>query len=38
MFEETLEVFKEFQRLDQFLEVFETPRRLRRLVVLPISV
>jgi hypothetical protein len=35
MFEKALQVLEGFQRLDQFLEVLEPPRRLRRLVVLP---
>ena len=35
MFQEPLQVLELLQRLDQFLEVFQPPRRLGRLVVLP---
>ncbi len=35
MFEKPLKVLKLLQRLDEFLEVFQTTRRLGRLVVLP---
>jgi len=35
MLEEALQVVEGFQRLDEFLEVFEPPRRLGRLVGLP---
>lgn len=35
MFEEALQILELFQRLDQFLEVFQPPRRLGRLVLLP---
>ena len=35
MFEKALKVFKRFQCLDQLFQVFQPPRRLGRLVVLP---
>ena len=35
VFEEALQVLELLERLDQFLEVLEPPRRLGRLVVLP---